>query len=180
MACPCLAFLAGCVNMIGENVSFTGTQIGYFFICRRKLWFFSNNVNMEHSSGLVSVGKFLHESTYERKRKEVQIGRIKIDFCEKGAEIHEVKKSRKAEKAHEFQLLYYLYYLKQKGLSQLRGIIDYPLLRKREEVVLTGEKEQQLLEVLGQISEILSLEKPPKAKWVPYCKKCSYREFCWS
>ena len=40
--------------------------------------------------------------------------------------IHEVKLTDKMESAHEFQLLYYLYYLKQKGIENLKGQIDYP------------------------------------------------------
>jgi len=136
-----------CELMI-DSIAFTGAQISYFFICKRKLWLFSNNLNMEHCSDLVSTGRFVHESSFMRKNKEIQIGRIKIDFFEKGGEIHEVKKSRKAEKAHEFQLLYYLYYLKQLGLTDLKGVIDYPLIRKRKTIVLTREKEQELLNVL--------------------------------
>ena len=162
------------------EINITGSQIHYFFICKRELWLFANGLNTEQESDQVQMGKFIHEFAYSRKRKEIQIGRIKIDFFEKGGEIHEVKKSKKAEKAHEFQLLYYLYYLKQLGLADLKGVIDYPLIRKRKTIVLTREKEQELLSILKEIDAILSKEKPPREKWTPFCRKCSYREFCWS
>lgn len=159
---------------------FTGTRINYFFICHRKLWLFANGLGMEQESDLVSQGRFLHEHSYERKQKEIKIDNIVLDFFEKKGEVHEVKKSRKAEKAHEWQMLYYLYCLKQKGLNGLKGIIDYALLRKRKKVFLTEEKEKDLLKVLKKIQEILAREKPPKEEWKRFCRKCSYREFCWS
>lgn len=162
-----------------NELNITGSQIHYFFICKRELWLFANNINTEQDSDKVKEGKLIHETSYSRKKKEIQIGRIKIDFFGKNTEIHEVKKSKKAEKAHEFQLLYYLYYLKQKGIPNLKGIIDYPLIRKRKEIFLTQEKEQKLIKILNEINEILQMKKPPEEKGTVYCKNCSYKEFCW-
>ena len=48
------------------------------------------------------------------------------------------------EEVHEFQLLYYIYYLKQKGVENLSGQIDYPKLRQTKQVELTIEKELEL------------------------------------
>jgi CRISPR/Cas system-associated exonuclease Cas4 (RecB family) len=39
---------------------YTGTQVNYYFVCRRKLWLFSRNFEMEQSSDLVLLGKLLH------------------------------------------------------------------------------------------------------------------------
>lgn len=167
------------MNEYISNLSFTGTQINYFFICKRKLWLFTNQMEMEHSSDLVSLGKLLHESTYKRKTKEIQIGSIKIDFLEKGCEVHEVKKSKKAEEAHKWQMLYYLYYLKKHGIENLKGFINYPLTRQVVEIELTPEKEAEVEKMLEEVREILSSKDPPKAVKIPYCKRCSYYEFCW-
>src|SRR5690606_27710881 len=96
------------------DTKFTGTQINYYFVCKRKLWFFSHNMELESDSDLVLMGRLLHENSYKRQPlKEVEIDRIKIDFVEKSKEIHEVKRSRKIEDAHVYQLLYYLYFLKK-------------------------------------------------------------------
>ncbi len=122
-----------------NSLIFTGTQVNYYFVCKRKLWMFSRQLNQEQSSDTVALGKLLHETSYARKRKEIEIGPIKIDFL-KGCEVHEIKKSKKIEKAHEWQLLYYLWFLKQKGIDA-KGMIDYPLLKQRVEAVLTEEKE---------------------------------------
>ena len=61
---------------------FTGSQINYYFICKRKLWLFSHNIELEPESDLVKLGKLLHENSYRRKLKEVQVDRIKVDFLE--------------------------------------------------------------------------------------------------
>jgi CRISPR-associated exonuclease Cas4 len=65
-----------------ESIKFTGSQVNYYFICKRKLWLFSHNIELEPESDLVKLGKLLHENRYKRKLKEVQIDRIKVDFME--------------------------------------------------------------------------------------------------
>lgn len=156
----------------------TGTQINYYFICRKKLWLFSHNINMEHTSDKVYQGKILHETSYKRKFKEIELGNIKIDFLESGCEIHEIKKSKKIEKAHIYQLLYYIYYLKKEGVDA-KGIIDYPLLKRREKIILTEDKEMEIKNILNQIKQIIDKKEPPVVDRKPYCKKCSYYELCW-
>lgn len=65
-----------------RDIRFTGSQINYYFICKRKLWLFSHNIELEPESDLVKLGKLLHENRYKRRMKEVQVDRIKIDFVE--------------------------------------------------------------------------------------------------
>ncbi len=163
-----------------NNLHFTGTQINYYFVCKRKLWFFSHNMELESDSDLVLMGKLLHEHSYKRKSlKEVEIDRIKIDFIEKSKEIHEVKRSRKIENAHVYQLLYYLYSLKKTANWVGKGVLDYPLIKKKVEVELTPDREAELENILVQIRGIISQERPPEAEWKSYCKSCAYRELCW-
>ncbi|PKP58006.1 MAG: CRISPR-associated protein Cas4 [Candidatus Altiarchaeales archaeon HGW-Altiarchaeales-1] len=165
--------------MLPSNLYFTGTQINYYIVCPRKLWLFTKNIEMEHTSDLVYEGKLIHENSYERKEKEIQIGNIKIDFMEKGSGlvICEVKKSKKIEKAHFYQILYYLYYLKNLGINA-KGTITYPLLRKREEISLTKENEEEISEILNKIKELLALKDPPLLEKKKICNKCSYYDFC--
>jgi CRISPR-associated exonuclease Cas4 len=158
----------------------TGTQISYFFICQTKLWYFSHHINMEHNSDIVRTGKLIHENTYQRENKEIKIDGISIDFIKKGEilELHEVKKSKKMEMAHEMQALYYIYVLKKKGIRAV-AIIDYPTIRERKIVELTLEKEVKLEEAVKQVKLITKFSKPPEAKHLPFCSKCSYYELCW-
>ena len=46
----------------------TGTAINYLFVCPRKLWFFQNHIEMEHTSDLVSMGQLLHEESYKTRK----------------------------------------------------------------------------------------------------------------
>ena len=50
-------------------MNITGIMIYYYFVCKRKLWYFANEVNMEQNSELVSIGKILDETTYTREKK---------------------------------------------------------------------------------------------------------------
>jgi len=38
---------------------------------------------MEHTSDIVHEGKLIHEDSYNRMKKEINIGDIKIDFIKK-------------------------------------------------------------------------------------------------
>ena len=162
-----------------NSLNITATQINYFFVCRRKLWLFSHQINMEHTSELVELGKLLHESSYKREKKEIQIGPIKIDFIGKDGVIHEIKKTPSVEKAHAWQLKYYISYLKKLGVENLRGEIDYPKLKKRTEIVLSKEDEIELEQILKDIEEIISKEEVPEVMNKSICKKCSYYELCY-
>lgn len=157
---------------------YTGTQVNYYFVCKRKLWLFSHNLEMERTSSLVDKGKLLHEVSYPRKTKEIELGPIKIDFLSHGHEVHDIKHSKRIEAAHINQMLYYLYWLKRRGITA-KGVIDYPLLRRKQEVELTEEREREVERVLIGIRETLSKPTPPPPQKKSYCKKCSYYELCW-
>ena len=169
--------------LLSKELLFSGTQVNYYLICRTKLWLFSHFVTMERNSDLVSQGKFVHETAYSQKQKEVMVDdRIAIDFIQKGEGliVHEVKKGKRMEKAHRYQLLYYLYYLQElKGVAQVEGEIDYPLLRKKERVVLTDPLKKELQEILTGIKELVALPEPPRPAYLRICRKCAYFEFCW-
>ena len=167
------------IHLLEQALNYTGTQVNYYFICKRKLWMFSRGLEMEETSDLVLLGKLLHERGYARKRKEVQVGRIKIDFVGAGCEIHEVKRSRKAEDAHLYQLLYYLYYLKRYAGVEGRGVLHYPLLKRTVDVELTEEKALHMESVLNDMAKNLSNMIPPSPIKIRYCRRCSYNELCW-
>jgi len=157
----------------------TGTQVAYYIICHRKLWLFSKNISMEHTSELVDIGKIIHENSYSRKRKEIELEGIKVDLLDaRHGIIHEVKKSKSLEDAHLWQIKYYLYYFKQIGI-EVEGIIDYPKLRRRERIVLSEEDILKLKTMLADITIIEGKTQPPNIINKPYCKKCSYYEFCY-
>ncbi len=107
---------------------------------------------------------------------------INVDFIKisDSIEIHEVKKTEKMDNSHEFQLLYYMFYLKnEKDIDNIRGFLDYPKNRKKKEVFLTKEKEDELVKIIEDIDNIIknNMPKPKKSK---ICRKCAYFEFCFS
>ncbi|MBV1819790.1 CRISPR-associated protein Cas4 [Anaerosalibacter bizertensis] len=158
----------------------TGVMVYYYFICKRKLWFFSNNLNMESNSELVGIGKLVDETAYGRERKHILIDEsINIDFLKDWKVIHEVKKSRKMDEASKWQLKYYMWVLKNKGVEIEKGILDYPLLRKREEVFLNEEDEEELKNIIEDIKRIILSKLPLDTLDKKVCKKCAYYELCY-
>jgi CRISPR-associated exonuclease Cas4 len=159
---------------------FTGTEVGYYFICRKKLWWFAHGIQMEHGHDRVRLGKIVHEESYPRRKKELDIdGKIVLDWREDGT-VHEVKLTDKMEDAHEMQLLYYLYYLRLKGVEGLRGQIDYPKLRQSKTVELDEINERKIEQAIEDMKRIVELPRAPEIEWMRICRSCSYAELCWS
>ena len=165
-----------------KHQNLTGTAINYLYICERKLWFYQHHLEMEHASDYVDLGKQLHEDSYPReKQREMDINNlIKIDFIDKQGILHDITYGTSMEKAHIMQICYYLYTLKQKGVTNKKGIINYPRQRQTIEVELTPEKERDVETAIEKVIEINDLETPPHAEYMKICKSCSYQELCWS
>jgi len=164
----------------GTIDEFTGVQLAYYKICVRKLWLFSHNISFEYEHDNVQIGRLLHRERYSREEKEVQIGRICIDFVHTSDEVvlHEVKKTRALEESHTLQMKYYLYCLTNSGLK-CRGEINYPLLNKKVRVELLEEDKVKIEEALKDISMIISGGLPSAVR-SKICKKCAYEDFCFS
>ncbi len=163
-----------------------GTEVHYYVLCPRKLWWFSHGMEQEHVAGgagaeNVALGQTLHQESYpDKSRKDILIDDLlRLDFTDAGA-VHEVKKSRGGQRATLFQLLYYLYYLKHEKGVETTGVIDYPKERRREEVVLTPELEAEVARMLDGVQATRAMPTPPVVPApMPICKKCSYQDLCW-
>ncbi len=162
----------------------TGTHFNYYLVCHRKLWFFANNIQMEHTSDLVHEGKLIHESSYPQRAgryEEIEIDGIKVDFFDpKNKIVHEVKKSNKLEDAHEWQLKYYIYVLKENGLENISGILEYPKLRQRNEVYLSEVDEVRISEMIEEIRQLTGSETIPPLQKKSICRNCSYHDLCYA
>ena len=83
----------------------TGVMIYYYFVCKRKLWYFCHDIRMETENEDVMLGKILDESSYKKKDKHVNIDDIiNIDFISEHKELHEIKKSKAVEDAGIWQV----------------------------------------------------------------------------
>lgn len=139
---------------------------------------------MEHTSDTVYEGKLIHETSYPQRAaryQEIQIGNIKIDFYDPVNKIvHEIKKSDKVEKAHEWQLKYYILVMERYGIKGVTGVLEYPVLRKKDEINLSDEDRTYLIEIEKEIEDISSGKTCPPLLKTKVCKSCSYYDFCYS
>ena len=162
----------------------TPTHINYFHVCHRKLWLFSHGIRMEHTSEAVKDGKLVHEHSYPQRPErytELDLGIAKIDFYDvKNKVVHEIKRSNKVEAAHTWQVKYYLYLLKQAGVKGAYAILEYPLLRKTQQLRLELEDECYLQNCLSDIEKLLQCSNSPDRRNKTFCKSCSYFELCWT
>lgn len=157
----------------------TGTQVNYYFVCKRKLWFHTHGMDQEGESDLVRSGRFLHESTYKRYGlRNIEIDRAKLDFAQSN-EVHEIKRSRTIELAHKYQLLFYLYLIQKQSNVKVKGILHYPLLKRVVNVELTKQNEEEIENIISDLEQIKRQEKPPQKERKPYCRTCAFCDLCW-
>ncbi|SFA87766.1 CRISPR-associated exonuclease, Cas4 family [Lentibacillus halodurans] len=157
----------------------SGVHIHYYFVCHRKLWLFSKNIQLEEGHERVQTGKILHERAYKNSdKKELTVDNFKIDAID-GEYVREIKVSSKMTKANKWQLLFYLYELKKRGLNK-KGLISYTKEKRTEDVVLTKEDEKVLEDIIEDIYEITEQSYPPEVINSPICTKCAYYDFCYA
>lgn len=165
-----------------EDIKVNGTLIWYYYICKREVWLMARNLIPDQENEYIDLGRFLHENTYMRERKEISFGHIKVDILHKKdgqVVVGEVKKSSKYKESAKMQLAYYLWELKKQGIEGT-GILMFPKEKKREEVVLTDDIIDKLEFVEKDILRIIYEPLPQEPKKISLCKKCAYNEFCWS
>ena len=164
----------------------SGTEVHYYVLCPRKLWWYSHGMEQEHVTGSVgqenvALGTLLHEESYpDKARKDILIDDlIRLDFTDDG-KVHEIKKSKGGEKATLYQILYYLYYLKHVKAIETTGMIDYPQQKRREAVTLTPAYEADIEHILAGVQTVREQPTPPPVpKPMSLCKQCAYQELCW-
>ena len=162
---------------MGDKV--TGVMVYYYFVCKRILWFFCHQINMESENEDVILGKILDDNSYQKDDKHINIDDvINIDFIREEKELHEVKKSRVLEEAGVWQLKYYLYYLQKRGVVDLKGKIDYPLLKKTMKIELYDKDIKEIERIIEEISVIKRAELPPALLESKVCRKCAYFDLC--
>src|SRR5574344_1345693 len=146
-------------------MTITGTHFNYYQLCKRKLWLFANGINFEHTSDLVYEGKLIHEDSYPQRRskyEEIEIDGIKVDYYDaKNKVIHEIKKSNKVERAHLWQLKYYMFVFERNGIDSVSGILEYPTLRKTEQVVLNDIDRDEIRKMEVDIQNVISQDTCP-------------------
>ncbi|MGB6094600.1 MAG: CRISPR-associated protein Cas4 [Moheibacter sp.] len=173
-------------------MNLTGTHINYYRLCPRKLWLFANDIQMEQTSDLVADGKVIEEESYQhRSDRYTQIELSsefegmtltgKIDFYDtRDKVVHETKRSNKVEQAHIWQVKFYLWLLQLNDIEAEKGVIEYPKLRKTEEVILKSEDITYLEKAVVEIIGLIHNDRCPPVLNAKICKSCSYYDFCYA
>lgn len=157
-------------------------MVFYYFVCERELWFFYNKINFDFENEDELIGRMIDNESYKKYLIENSIidNTISIDrFIKNKNLIIEIKKSKRLAELYKWQLIYYLWYLKKNYGVKVIGKIYYEEERDYEIVVLDEKKEKEIERAIKEIKRIVKLDKPPKVKKKPYCKSCSYYDFCW-
>lgn len=165
-----------------NDLHVTATLIWYYYICQREVWLMGRQITPDQDNSNVEIGRFIHDQSYQREKKEISFGHLKLDIIKHdrgGLVVGEVKKSSKFRESARMQLAYYLKELKQKGVSA-RGELRFPEEKRKEAVLLDVETEKELDRVERDILRIIYLEVPPKPQKIQWCHKCAYAEFCWA
>ncbi|MBL7827105.1 MAG: CRISPR-associated protein Cas4 [Saprospiraceae bacterium] len=162
----------------------TATLIAYFHTCHRKLWLHAHEIRMEHTSELVAEGKLIGETSYQRRSEkytQIELEGVKIDFYDaRTRTVHETKRGRAVERAHIAQVQYYLYRLRQHGITDAVGLIEYPDLRKTEHVAaLTQEDMCRIQGWEDEVSKIIDLPHCPPIVQKSFCRNCSFHDLCY-
>lgn len=158
------------------------TLVWYYYICPREVWLQSRQINPDEHNDLLDHGRLIHEATYDRNKKEIQLDNAKFDLIKrKNGEfiVGEIKKSSKFIKSATMQLAYYLLLLKDRGIDA-KGELLIPKEKEKIVVELTPELETELQDALAKIQDILAQDTPPLPVRIKYCPNCAYKEFCWS
>lgn len=160
-----------------ENI--TGVMVQYYVVCKRELWFYANQINMNYNNDDIDIGKLIHDKSYSRENKEIRIDNIVCDYIKNDEDltIFEVKKSSKLSIGAKYQLYFYLYSIHNIN-PNVKGVLVYPKERKKEEISLSNEIIEEMESILNGIIEICDLNKPPAAEKKNYCKRCSFFELC--
>jgi CRISPR-associated exonuclease Cas4 len=178
------------------NVRIGGMLVGYYVLCPRKAWLSMRGLWMEQESSAVALGRQIDESSYKREKKEILltaeapggaplIGKVDWARLDEGT-LHETKKSRSAEDAHRWQLRFYLWLLKLNGVTRsgdtpFRGRLNYPKLRRTDDVELRPKHEARLEEIVAGLRRVAGRETPPaRIDQRSFCKKCAFEELCYA
>lgn len=164
-----------------NDINVNGTLVWYYFVCKREVWLMAHSLVPDQDDVNIDLGRFIHENSYIREKKELTIGNVKVDVLSKKdgyLMVGEVKKTSKYTESAKMQLAYYLLELKRHGLEGT-GVLMFPKERKRIEITLDDELIKELEKIESEILRICYAPYPEEPSKINFCKNCGYNEFCW-
>ncbi|WP_148867532.1 CRISPR-associated protein Cas4 [Thermosediminibacter litoriperuensis] len=170
------------LKVSGKEINITGTLVWYYFICPRQVWLMSHNINPDEDDENVAIGRFLHQESYARERKEISFHGGKVDVLgtrDGQIVVAEIKKSKKAEQSARMQLAFYLYELRKLGI-EAKGELRYIEEKRKEQIVLDEQLTVEVENAMVRILRLMYEPVPPKPQKIRWCSNCAYKEFCWA
>ncbi len=160
-------------------MEFTGKELNYLHVCRRKLWLFRHGIRPELENDLVQLGMQLGEETFTRQEKEIPIGEAGVlDWADfKDGVIHETKRGRAPGGGDEAQVRYYLAWLNWRGIQAHEAVIHYPRRRETAVVLWNEAAEQMVKQDLAECEKVVKGPVPAAVRR-PFCRNCAYEEIC--
>ena len=124
--------------MTMNNIPITGVMVQYYVTCKRELWFFANQINMNYNNEDISIGKYIHEKSYSRENKEIQFDNMVFDYVKtnEGINIFEIKKSSKLTIGAKYQLYFYMYNTKKSMNQEVKGYLFKNTSQSRKKTLL--------------------------------------------
>ncbi len=156
----------------------TGTMFSYYFICKRKLWYFAHRIEMEAENEDVQIGKEYDAHSFKREKHHRSIEGIDLDFIVNGQYVHEIKKAHTMPEAAKAQVKFYLYKLHQAGIPVREGVIHYMENHVKETVYFSLDDVKYIQHTLADIQAIIDRPSPPAYEPYKFCSKCAYYELC--
>ena len=166
--------------MIFLEEQINGSLVNAYIVCKRQAWLYAHQVHGDQNNEYLLMGKALALAQENKNLHEYPFGNLVFDKLSKESGhylVTEYKKSLKNVSAGEMQLLFYIYCLK-KGLN-LKEVKGKLVCGKKTIPVDDSEENFKKMEqIIKEIIELVSQEKPPKFVPIRYCKTCSYQDYC--
>ena len=166
--------------MIFLEEQINGSLVNAYIVCKRQAWLYAHQVHGDQENECLLMGKALALAQENKNLHEYPFGNLVFDKLSKERGhyvVTEYKKSLKNVSAGEMQLLFYIYCLK-KGLN-LKEVKGKLVCGKKTIPVDDSEENFKKMEqIIKEIIELVSQEKPPKFVPIRYCKTCAYQDYC--
>jgi len=166
--------------VIFSEEQINGSLVNAYIVCKRQAWLYAHQVHGDQNNEYLLMGKALALAQENKNLHEYPFGNLVFDKLSKESGhylVTEYKKSLKNVSAGEMQLLFYIYCLK-KGLN-LKEVKGKLVCGKKTIPVDDSEENFKKMEqIIKEIIELVSQEKPPKFVPIRYCKTCSYQDYC--
>lgn len=163
--------------------SIKGTDINYYFICRRRTWMSVHSFYIIDKNQFVQHGSFLSAKKRNTGYNSVRIGKNEIDNLEQNSNgeyiVHEYKRGYKPLDGDIFQILHYMNLIENSGYKIGDGILHLLGSKKVVYVKKTEKLMNRLIDAYRDIQRLKNEEMPGPIRNYFCLHGCSYAYFCW-